>query len=325
MTQTTSKLILCAIVVTHDRPDQLSKNLTALFANDVSDLAKVVVVDNSSSQETSILLDGISDDRLTVLRPECNIGGAGGFDLGMRYAIENVSADWVVVMDDDARPFKDAIKNFWSANPDKRTVIASAVYYPDGSICEMNRPSINPFWNTKVLMRTFVAGRSGYHISDQAFSDVDPISVDLSSFVGMFIPSEIINEIGYPDPKLFIYGDDVLYSLRIREAGYEIKFHPDIEFTHDCSTFKMDKKRAFSPLWKVYYAYRNGIFMYRKAAKLLFWLFLPLLITKWTLAGSRYGDQKSAYYRLMRQAVWDGILSSKNKSHQDVLDIQNAE
>ena len=312
---------LVAVVVTHNRLDQLQVTLGRLMDEPPELLAGIIVVDNASDDGTGAWLDGVTDPRLEICRVSSNLGGSGGFSLGVARARARFDPDWMLLMDDDARPAPGGVQSFHAVHRPADKAVAAAVYYPDGRICEMNRPSVNPFWNARSFLQTLLLlrGRDGYHISPAAYEKDTPIPVDLTSFVGFFVSRDIVEQVGLPDAKLFLYGDDVLYALRLRKAGFEILFDPKIRFEHDCSTFENDHRRVFNPIWKVYYAYRNGLLMYQQAAGLLFWPLLLLLIPKWWLAARRYGDQRPAYSRLMWRAVRDAVLGRTELSHDEVL------
>lgn len=160
--------------------------------------------------------------------------------------------------------------------------------------------------------------RDGYHIPYAAYDAQEPRPLDLTSFVGFFVPRAVLRDVGYPDAGLFLYGDDVLYTLGLRRKGHPIEFRPDIRFEHDCSTFANDRERRFRPLWKVYYAYRNSMMMYRAAAGVCFWAMLPLLAIKWHLAAKRYGDERSAYLTLKRLAIRDALKGRTDRPHAEI-------
>lgn len=310
---------LVAVVVTHNRPDQLGVTLGRLLQVPAGALEALVVVDNASGAETQQLLAGQSDLRLVVLRSDENLGGAGGFDLGMREAMRRFRPDWVVVMDDDARPMPGTLEAFARADHQGRDAVAAAVYYPDGRICEMNRPSRNPFRTARIFLKTlFGGGRDGYHIAPAAYQGVAQ-PIDIASFVGLFISRRAIEATGFPDPSLFLYGDDVIYCLRMRRAGMAIDFDPALPFEHDCSTFQNDARRVFNPLWKTYYSYRNGLIMYHEAAGLLFWPLLLVVVPKWLLASRRYGDDRGAYLQLTRMAIRHALTRARRPDHRELV------
>jgi GT2 family glycosyltransferase len=310
---------LVAVVVTHNRLAQLQTTLTRLLDEDAEILQAVVVLDNASCDGTSVWLADQSDPRLVYQSSAHNIGGAGGFEAGMKLASSRFDPDWMVLMDDDARPRVGALSAFQDMHRPDDHAAAAAVYFPGGQICEMNRPSVNPFWSLRAFMRTLFRGRDGYHIPVAAYAADTAFPVDLTSFVGLFLSRRMVAEVGFPNPRLFLYGDDVIYSLEVRGHGFRISFEPTIEFEHDCSTFQNDQRRVFQPIWKVYYAYRNALIMYRTAAGGLFWPLLPVLALKWRLNAGRYGEDRGVYLRLMYAALCDGARGRMHRDHEAVL------
>ncbi len=296
---------LAAVVVTYDRLAQLKVTVARLLEDDA--LAVAVVVDNASTDGTGAWLAGLDDPRLDIVTLPDNRGGAGGFAAGIARAAEVHDPDWIVVMDDDARPQPGALAAFREAPRPVTEACAAAVYFPDGRICEMNRPSENPFWSLKRFAATLRRGRDGFHIPRADFDAGARRPLDMTSFVGFFLSREMVARVGVPEAGLFLYGDDVIYTLGLRRAGFTIAFDPDVKFEHDCSTYQDDQHRAVRPLWKVYYIHRNSLIMYRAASGWLFWPLLMLVAVKWHRAARRYGDDREIYLGLMRRAVRDGV------------------
>ncbi|PCI44589.1 MAG: hypothetical protein COB49_10960 [Alphaproteobacteria bacterium] len=196
--------------------------------------------------------------------------------------------------------------------------VAAAVYLPDGALCEMNRPSRNPFWHQQEFFRTlFGGGRRGFHITAQDYQGPG-LAVDVASFVGLFISRAAVQRVGYPDGKLFVYGDDGLYTLGLSNAGGRIWFAPELQFEHDCSTFSGQRGR-FLPLWKVYYYHRNLLMLYRLAAGRLFWLAMLVILPKWLLKVRDHSGQRRAFLRLMLRAIRDGLTGRTGMTHAAVL------
>ena len=92
---------VCAVVVTHRRPDELAKSLDALSAQTRAP-DHLVVVDNDNDPRVAELVAG-QPVPTTYLGSRRNLGGAGGFALGMLHAL-TLGADWVWLADDDGRP-----------------------------------------------------------------------------------------------------------------------------------------------------------------------------------------------------------------------------
>jgi len=209
------------------------------------------------------------------------------------------------VQDDDAYPAEGAIPRFLSGDYRECDAVAAAVHYPDGRICEMNRPLINPFWKWPTIGRALLCGR-GLHLADTAYDAATCQEIDVATFVGLFLSRNAVERCGYPDGRLFLYGDDALYTLRLSHSGLTILFDPEIRFVHDCSTFR-GARRVFRPLWKAYYNYRNRLILSREMAKGFFWPILPLLVLKWVWNARYYREDGRQYYRMLLRAVRDGV------------------
>lgn len=309
-----------AVVVTHNRIEHLRKTLSALLDAPSSALSKIVVFDNASLDGTNEWLSSLNSDRIDVVSSVRNLGGAGGFEFGMRHAVKHHDPDWLVVMDDDARPMAGTLMGFLNTDRTAGDLWAAAVYHPDGTICEMNRPSLNPFWHWRILLRTiFGKGRDGFHLGPTAYHQADVRAVDGASFVGLFISRKAIEVGGYPDGRLFIYGDDVLYTLQLRSKGMKIFFDPRLHFEHDISTFSGGLQR-FNPLWKTYYHYRNLLMVYRYCAPWFFVVVGPAAILKWLLKTRHHKGQQLRYVSLVCRAARDGALSRLSVDFSTVKD-----
>lgn len=307
---------LVAVVVTYNRLDQLRITLARLLASAPDVLQAVVVVDNASTDGTGDFLASQSDARLDVVRTAINEGGAGGFARGMARARDLHAPDWIAVMDDDARPEPGTLSHFHD-NPPQADAVAAAVYHPDGRICEMNRPWVNPFWHRSAFLETLRRGRDGFHLRATDYDSPQTRAIDGGSFVGLFLSKQALSLGGLPDPSLFLYGDDVLYTLRLGQAGGQMIFDPNLRFSHDFSTLGADQR--FDPLWKVYYYHRNLLMIYRVAAGPWFWAVLPLKLAKWQAQARHYGPAKPAYLRVLHRAVRDGLAQRTGLAHRDVL------
>ena len=310
---------LVAVVVTHQRLEQLRVTVPALLASGPGDLAAVVVVDNASDDGTPDWLATQTDPRLHVLRLDRNTGGAGGFEAGMRHAMAHHGPDWLVVMDDDARPDPGALAAFQALDLDGWDGIAAAVRHPDGTLCEMNRPTLNPFWHKRILMRTVLGGgRGAFHLGEADFARAGLRAVDGASFVGFFLRASVIARRGYPDPALFLYGDDAIYTMGLTRAGHRLGFAPSVRFTHDSTTYSTADPRI-RPLWKVYYYHRNLLILYRMATGVFFVPVLAYYVPRWLLRLKAHGGERGRFLRLFALALADGLRRRTGRPHAEVL------
>jgi len=305
---------LVAVVVSFNRLEQLKKTVSELKDQGVD---HILVVDNASTDGSIEWLE--TQTELTLALMEENRGGAGGFEFGMRMAMRDLSPDWLLLMDEDARPKPGAIAFFRAMQKTNLDLIGAAVTYPSGEICEMNRPVYNPFGSFSAFFGTMFKGRRGFHSPDEDYQSKGTLPVDGVSFVGLFIRAKAVAEDGYPDGRLFIYGDDTLYTLGLNKKGRSVGFAPEIGFEHDCGTIA--SAGVFMPLWKNYYRFRNLSFVYRLAAgPILFWPVLALMSVRWSMwSRSLPHDQRYVYRKIRRLAISDAVRKNTSRDHDEIV------
>lgn len=305
----------------------MRKTVARLLAEPLDHL---VIVENGSTDGTREWLSSLDDPRLDIIEMTHNGGGALGFEVGMRHATDRYDPEWMVLMDDDARPMPGSLARFrsglenglWSG----ADALAAAVYFPDGQICEMNRPWVNPFASLRIFWRVLSGGgRAAFHIPDSAFTTEASRPLDGTSFVGFFISRAGVARAGYPDGRLFIYGDDVLYTLSMTQGGGSLMFAPQLKFEHECST--QQAGAMMRPLWKGYYHHRNLWFVYRRTAgALIFPLLMAAMLPKWLMKGGALpAAERTDFRRLVRLAISDAFRGNLTRSHAEIVARANGE
>lgn len=315
--QSQHRISLAAVIVTYNRLEKLQQ---AVAKSLQQSLDYVVVVNNASADGTGKWLKSLKDSRIHVVTLPTNQGGAGGFHEGFKYAHQMLHADWLVCFDDDAYPDDGAIDAFRALTPASKVGIVSAnVRFPSGKLCEMNRPGFDPFRDKRHLVQTLANGVAGFHLTDDQINGSESLSLDWCSFVGCFVRVSMFERgVDYPRKELFVYHDDMLFTLTASKLGYGVMFEPSIRFIHDCESLNVGSVVTYTPLWKAYYTYRNGILVYRSVSGVLFPLVVIVRGLGWMLK-SRHYSSKRRYLSLCVRAIWDGLTLRLNQNHSDIV------
>lgn len=246
---------ISVVIVTYNRLEKLKKCLAA-YEQQTFLPVSVHVVDNCSTDGTGDFLEAWAADpapfRKSVCRNSMNLGGAGGFALGMRQAL-GLGADWVWISDDDAYPQPDclqALEAYYTSLPIQEQAgiagLCARVDGPDGTSC-LHRRRLS---------------RSLLQIREIPLTDADYCNhandIDFFSFVGTALRSSVITAAGYPNADYFIHFDDSEYSLRCRQHGI-LRCVSNAVIFHDSPENTIPPKS-----WKHYYAFRNKLYTYRQ-------------------------------------------------------------
>ncbi|CDI43042.1 glycosyltransferase family 2 protein [Lactobacillus helveticus] len=239
-----------AVVVTYNRLTLLKKCLNALL-NQKYNINKIFVINNNSTDGTRNYLDTIIKkyNAIIPIHLKKNIGGAGGFNKGIKEFIKNDNANFVWVMDDDTIPNLDALTKLVEKVKKIPDVgyLASNVKWKNGTPALMNIPKPSLVWNKNI--------------------EKGIVSIIYASFVSILISRKAIEKVGYPITDFFIWGDDVEYTSRISKAKFKSYLVCDSVVEHKIKNniatdiiLEKDKNR----IKRYFYANRNTLYNKKK-------------------------------------------------------------
>lgn len=197
-----SEAKIVAVVVTHRRRELLAESLQVLTSQS-RPIDHLIVVDNANESEVAQL---VKDQPVaaTYVGSEHNLGGAGGFALGILQAL-SLGADWVWLADDDGRPEgPDVLETLLDCARGHHLVEVSPV------VCDIDEPDRLAF----PLRRGVVWRRRR---SQLGADDLLPGIASL--FNGALLSAAAIEVIGVPDLRLFVRGDEVEVHRRLVRSG----------------------------------------------------------------------------------------------------------
>ncbi|GAB2643390.1 glycosyltransferase family 2 protein [Prescottella soli] len=193
---------IVGVVVTHKRRELLAQSLKVL-AGQSRPLDHLVVVDNADEPEVRALVE-TADVPTTYLGSKHNLGGAGGFALGILYAL-SLGADWVWCADDDGRPEgTDVLATLLACAKRHNLAEVSPV------VCDIDQPDRLAF----PLRRGVEWKRWRSELGDD-----DLLPGIASLFNGALFSAAAIDTVGVPDLRLFVRGDEVEVHRRLVRSG----------------------------------------------------------------------------------------------------------
>ncbi|MFI1239152.1 glycosyltransferase [Nocardia sp. XZ_19_231] len=193
---------IIAVVVTHKRRELLAESLKVL-ASQSRPVDHLIVVDNANEDAVAELV-AQQPIEATYLGSRHNLGGAGGFALGMLHALTQ-GADWVWLADDDGRPDgPEVLAKLIDCARRHNLVEVSPV------VCDIDEPDRLAF----PLRRGVVWRRLRSELGDEDF-----LPGIASLFNGALISAKAVDLIGVPDLRLFVRGDEVEVHRRLVRSG----------------------------------------------------------------------------------------------------------
>ena len=258
-----------AVIVTYHRLETLAASLAAL-KRQTHPVSHLVVVDNGPDQpaEEVVRASGLPH---TYLLSRANLGGAGGFALGMLTALAE-GADWVWCADDDGRPADEhVLATLLSVARERGLAEVSP------AVADIDAPGSFAFpVRTGLRWKGERGGLGGE----------DFLPGYASLFNGALFAAATLAQTGVPDLRLFARGDETEIHRRLVRAGLPFGTALDATYLHP------NGRDEFKPIlggrlsaqypeaeWKRYYTYRNRGYLMRQPG--MRWLF-PLELVRFT-------------------------------------------
>lgn len=239
---------VCAVVVTYNRLELLKRCVEALRAQSTG--CDILIVDNASTDGTAQWAAGQQDCRYR--NTGSNLGGAGGFNRGMRWAVE-AGYEFVWVMDDDTLPEPQALEKLLEAD---RALggnygwLSSVALWTDGGECKMNRQKLK---------------KSYYDYSP--FLKYGLVQAEQATFVSLFLRSQTVCRFGLPITEFFIWGDDLEFTRRIAvRGGVPCFLAGQSQVVHATRNNEGSNIALDAPerIGRYFYAFRNEAYLYRQ-------------------------------------------------------------
>lgn len=194
---------------------------------------EILVVDNASSDGSVEMIEA-KFPSVKLIKSKENLGFAKGNNL----AIRQCRGRYIALVNPDVIVFPgclDALADFLDENP-KVGNVGPRVFNPDMSMQSTCRrfPTLwNNFCSATRLESIFQGNR--FFAGEHMFYFPHDRTLRVDVIVGCFsmIRREAFDTVGLLDEELFMYGDDVDWCRRARNAGWEVVFHPGGQAIHD--------------------------------------------------------------------------------------------
>jgi rhamnopyranosyl-N-acetylglucosaminyl-diphospho-decaprenol beta-1,3/1,4-galactofuranosyltransferase len=242
---------IAAVLVAFDRDEFLRRALEHTV-NQSRKCNSVIVVDNANLESTRQI---VNDFHAVYISGSLDNGSAGGFALGIKYAIEN-SHDYVWTLDDDGYPDQRCLEELMEVMNELHLDVTSPLSLSQEDFSQTANPYL--FGLRKIT--------SAAHIQKGRFW-----LGKVQFYNGMLLSKKIIDLIGLPKKELFLRGDEMDYFYRAKRtnlgmalATRALFYHPSgiPEFANSRNSIlgvvmpKDEKKK--------YYQFRNRGYLIRE-------------------------------------------------------------
>ena len=180
---------------------------------------QLIICDNCSSDDSwQHLQSFLNQPFITLLQTNENKGFAGGMNVGIKYALENLKLDFVWLLNNDVQIYPDALEKLLScADQNKKIGMwGSTLLENDGKTQCTGGCIYHPYLT---IFKPILAGKTLEEIKD-----IDPNKIKLDYIAGaaLFIKTEAIEKIGFLNEEYFLFYEELDYTQRLKKANFDI-------------------------------------------------------------------------------------------------------
>lgn len=235
----------------------------------------VVITDDGSTDGSSQWI-AINHPEIHLLKGTGTLWWSGGINKAVRYAIEKLKSDYILLWNNDIKPETNYFDNLFALleTNDTHNIICSKIYMlGTNKVIFGMGGNFNP--------KTGKHGLYGYDEMDTGQFN-QPINVDWFPGMGTCIHKSVFDKVGFFDEKVFPqYHGDADFALRTKKEGYTIISYPELVIWNDRSNTGFSNNANLGEFLKSFYVtksnfnvYKNFVFYWRYTTSIFAYFFL---------------------------------------------------
>lgn len=286
------------IVVTYNSADDIDALLTSLRAETGEAALRVVVADNSSTDDTVGKVAAHPD--VTLVRTGGNLGYSAGINAAHRHA---PAAEHRLILNPDLTVEPGAIRRLLDRLRTEHVgVVAPRILAGDGT----RSPSIR---REPSILRALGDAAFGAHwrrrpgwLSDMDWHEEDYRSahtIDWASGAALLVRAEVAAALHW-DERYFLYSEETDFQRRVRDAGWDVWFEPSATVRHrQGGSGTSAALVALSEVNRIRYARKHHRYIYSAAYR--------GAVIAFNAARAHRVDARQALATVLRGAAWSGL------------------
>lgn len=268
-----------------------------------SELAPLVI-DSGTDRDWSVQLEKEFGNWVTYLPQEENLGFSGANNVGISYALETLSPEYILLLNDDTTVAPDAVEHLLTAlqSDSQAGAAVPKIYFSKGK-------EFHPGYEEKEQGKVYWYGGGvidwkeviGFH---RGVDEVDrgqyntTETTEFATGCCVLLRAKALREVGLFDERYFLYLEDLNLSLRLLAKGWKLLYEPRAVIWHD----NAGSSSSGSQLHEYYFVRNRYLFGFRYAPLRTKLFLLKHLVIQW--------QQGSA---ITKQAIRDFLTGTYGK------------
>lgn len=242
---------VAAVICNYNKKEYVSQCIQSVMESLFEDM-DIVVVDNASADGSAEHIRERFGSKVKLFVNEENLGGSGGFNTGIRYALEK-GYEYVWCLDNDVLVDENAVGELY-AFMEKHPEVGMA----GSKVYHMEDPDHVQQFGIDIVWDEYCCEAKYYGRTEDG-SMPEAVYADAVAACSVLVRSSVIRKIGVLPEENFLYWDDTEWGYRCNLAGYKVVSLGSSKVLHS-----MGAKKESENTFPLYYAWRNWIRFFMK-------------------------------------------------------------
>lgn len=266
---------LSIIIVSYNTKDLTIQTIQSVVNTLETSIDYEIIVSDNNSTDGSIEMVEKYFSEVKLIKNKDNLG----FPKGNNVAIKQALGRYILLLNSDTVVIDNCLEKcikYMDLHKDIG-VLGCKVVLKDGQLdhaCKRGFPipEASLFYMLK-LHKLFPNNKKfGQYTLDYLHED-ETNEVDSLTGAFMMLRREAVDEVGLLDEEFFMYGEDIDWCYRIKEAGWKVVYYPEAKIIHYKGA--SSKKKRFKTLYEFH---RAMILFYDKHYRLKYNIFVTILV-----------------------------------------------
>lgn len=224
---------LSIIIVNYNTRELLKQTIQSVIDNTYKLEYEVIVVDNASSDD-SVPVIKKNYPQVNVIQNTENLGFPKANNIGIKQS----TGRYVLLLNSDTEVIGDCLQkciNYMDSHTDIG-VLGCKLVLANGELdhaCKRGFPTPEAsLWYMLKMYKLFPGNKRFGQYKMNYLSDDEINEVDSLTGAFMLLRREVIDKVGLLDEQFFMYGEDLDWCFRIKEAGWKVVYYPEAVTVH---------------------------------------------------------------------------------------------
>lgn len=225
---------LSVIIVNYKTEELTSNCIDSVIKSNTRNLEYEIIVVDNASDDGSIEAIEKQFPQVKVIKNHDNLGFSKANNMG----IKESQGDYILLLNSDTIVEANTLKGAVSFIKDHKHIgaLGCKILLPSGKLdpaCKRSFPTpLNGLYHSLNLDAAFPDSlRFGaYNLTYVDENKTCSIECIMGAF--MLVPRVVIDQVGMLDEDYFMYGEDIDWCFRIKQAGYQVMYYPEVRIFH---------------------------------------------------------------------------------------------